>query len=254
MIQNKLNIIDLNNNINNKNNKNHFVSETQGDSKSIQKSLLDLKESNNGNTVQWKNQPSKNKGSDEPDKDLKASAVVQKENKQGFKENENDKTSKNYVKQTSINNSNTKDNYTPDKAFKNNSNQKAKKNKKFEIDENSNIELKYDEDDLNSETGKEQLKSLRENLSQSTKEIKEEKERKTVKKENSKKFDVIDVDNIKREQADDDMVTSHKNDSHNENSGMKSKRKESGELVLTGIENEKEDENRKTVKNKNISN
>lgn len=240
MIQNKLNIIDLNDNLDNNNKNNAFILEEEAKPKNVQKNLLDIKQTNGNNTIQLKN-VSSSKIDSEANKNVKVNNQTQ--NKNLMKENEIERRNKNSNKP--IDNKNDKENGSHTK-------QKFKKDKKFEIDENANIQLKYDEADFTSEAGKEKLKALKENLFLSNLEEKEEKVRKTVK---IQKTDNIEkINNLKNTNKVADLVSSDNKANDNKfNSQKKSKRKDSGEFVLTGIENEKEDENYNSNKNKNIS-
>lgn len=238
MIQNKQNTIGLKTNITNK----IFIPIAQSDSKKNTKNILDFKQSNTVNTIQWKHNSNKNLDSD-PNKDSKANDLL--------KESENDLININHNHKQSDENKNN----TNDFQNKNFDKQKNQKNKKFEIDENWNIELKYEEADFASESAKEKLKTLKDNLSFSSSALKEESDRKPEKTNFLSKTNNNNQNNENIPIS--DLVASSSIKENNKFDKRK-KNKESGDFVLTGFEerNEnanEEEENCSSVKNKNIS-
>jgi len=230
MIQNKQNIIDINSKINKKN----FIQvvvERDSTNSTNAKHLLDYKQSSRDSVIQWKHHSKKNLDSNS-NKDLEANNLLQQK--------ENDLTNKNYSqKQPEDNSAIINDKNKTEK-------QKNQKNKKFEIDENSNLKLKYDDEaDITSEAAQEKLNMLKANLSFSSG-IQQEIEMKSGKKD-AFNFE-NDLNNNNREQVAGLVANSNNRDNNNY------AKKDSEEFVLSGIENENENENFHSVKNKNISN
>lgn len=229
MIQNKKNIIDIDN-------KQDLYNLNKNDNKDLRLDKID-------DNTQWKNYSNNNFDSNK-NKEL--------QNK------ESNQTDKHYNK-IPMEKTNEKDNDTERRIKKNEYNLKEKsgKNKNFEIDENSNIELKFDESEFASEGGNEKLNILMSNLGLRIIGLKQENngqlnDKKEYRKENQ---------NIKQKAYFNsasyninNRVIKNQNFSEDVNKKLSKRKDNSGEFILTCIEDENEKDKSNSHKNKNISN